>query len=74
MTSIVKIGEVRLFGEIGEEGVEISKKPNFIITIRYEIPTFSSVGSFFEEEGRGSRKFQPEAEIFGIFSIEVAPN
>ena len=51
----------------------ISKKTNFIITIRYEIPTFPSVGPFFEEGGRGSRKFQPEAEIFGIFSIEVAP-
>ena len=31
------------------------------------------VGPFFEE-GRGSRKFWPEAKIFGIFSIEVAPN
>ena len=50
------------------------KKPNFIITIRYEIPTFSSVGPFFEEGGRrGSRKFRPEAEILGIFSNEVAP-
>ena len=53
--------------------LEISKKPNFIITIRYEIPMFSSVGPFFEERGRGSRKFQPEAEILVIFSIEVAP-
>ena len=70
-TSIVKIGEVRLSDEIG--GFEISKKPNFIITIRYEILTFSTVGPFFEE-GRGSRKFRPEAEILGIFSIEVAPN
>ena len=50
------------------------KKQNFIITIRYEIPTFSSVGPYFKEGGRGSRKFLPEAEIFGIFSIEVAPN
>ena len=65
-TSIVKIGEVRLSGEIGG-------KPNFIITIRYEIPTFPSVGPFFEEGGEGSRKFRPEAEILGIFSIEVAP-
>ena len=38
-TSNVKIGEVRLSVEIG--GVEILKKPNFIITIRYKIPTFS---------------------------------
>ena len=67
-----KFGEVRLSGEIGVM-VEISKKTNFIITIRSEIPTFSSVGPFFEEGGRGSRKFWPEAEIFGIFSIEVAP-
>ena len=29
---------------------------------------------FFEEGGRGSKKFRPKAEIFGIFSIEVAPN
>ena len=73
-TSIVKIGEVRLSDEIGGRGFEISEKPNFIITIRYEIPTFSSVGPFFEEGGgRGSRKFRPEAEILGIFSIEVAP-
>ena len=54
-------------------GVEILKKTNFIITIRYEIPSFLSVGPFFEE-GRGSRKFRPEAEILGIFSFEVAPN
>ena len=33
----------------------------------------SLVGPFFKE-GRGSRKFWPEAEIFGIFSIEVTPN
>ena len=30
--------------------------------------------SLFQRGGRGSRKFQPEAEILGIFSIEVAPN
>ena len=29
--------------------------------------------SLFQRGGRGSRKFQPEAEILGIFSIEVAP-
>ena len=55
-TSIVKIGEVRLSTEIGG-GLEISKKPNFIITIRYEIPTFSSVGPFFEEGGGGLENF-----------------
>ena len=26
-----------------------------------------------EIKGKGSRKFRPEAEIFGIFSIGVAP-
>ena len=51
-TSIVKIDEVRLSG-----GVEISKKKNFIITIRYEMPTFSSVGPFFEEGGEGAENF-----------------
>ena len=49
------------------------EKPNFIITIRYEIQTFSSVGPFSKRGGRGSRKFRPEAEIFVIFSIEVSP-
>ena len=53
-TSIVKIGEVRLSGEIGG-GVKFRKKTNFIITIRYEIPTFSLVGPFFEE-GEGSKR------------------
>ena len=33
-------------------GVEILKKTNFTITLRYKIPSFSSVGPFFEE-GRG---------------------
>ena len=56
-TSINKIGEVRLFSEIGEGGVEILKKPNFTITIRYEIPTFSSVEPFFEEGGGGPENF-----------------
>ena len=50
-TSIVKIGEVWLSGEIGELGVEILKKLNFIITIRCEILTFSLVGHFFKEGG-----------------------
>ena len=54
----------------GGGALKFRKKPNFIITIRDEIPTFSSVGPFFEEGGRGSRKFRPIAEILGIFSIE----
>ena len=56
-TSIVKIGEVRLSDEIGGEGFETLKKPNFIIIIRYKIPTFSSVGPFFEEGGGGPENF-----------------
>ena len=36
-------------------------------------PTFSSVGHFLKEGGRGSGKFRPKAEILGIFSIEVFP-
>ena len=55
-TSIDKIGEVRLSDEIGGEGFETLKKMNFIITIRYEIPTFSSVGPFFEDGGEGVQK------------------
>ena len=54
-TSIDKICEVRLSDEIGWGGFETLKKPNFIITIRYEIPTFSSVGPHFDE-GEGVQK------------------
>ena len=63
-------GEVWLSDEIW--GGEILKKPNFMITIRYKIPTFSSVEPFFKEGGRRLKKFQQEAEILEIFSIEVA--
>ena len=38
------------------------------------MPTFLLAEPFFEEGGRGSRKFLPEVVIFGIFSIKVAPN
>ena len=68
----VKIGEDRLSDEIWEGGLKFWKKQT-LFTIRYEIPTFSSVGPFFEEGG-GDLIFRPEAEILGIFSIEVAPN
>ena len=51
----VKIGEVRLSDEIGK-GVEILKKQT-LFTIRYEIPTFSSVGPFFEEGGGDLENF-----------------
>ena len=46
--SIDKIREVQLSDNRGR-GFDIMKKPNFIITIRYEIPMFSLVvGPFFE--------------------------
>ena len=51
-----KIGEVWLSDEIGEGGVEILKKQT-LFTIRYEIPTFSSVGPFFEEGGGDLENF-----------------
>ena len=54
-----KIGEVRLSDEIGERGL---KRMNLIITIRFKIPTFSSVEPFFED-GLGLKKFRPEFEI-----------
>ena len=33
------------------------EKTNFVITIRYEIPMFSSVWPFFEEGGGGLKNF-----------------
>ena len=35
-----------LSGEIEGRGVKISKKLNFVTTIRYKIPTFLTVGPF----------------------------
>ena len=52
LTKSVRFGFLMKYGG----GVEISKKLNFIITIRYEIPTFSSVGPFFEEGGKISAR------------------
>ena len=49
------------------------KKTNFILTIRYEIPTFLSVGPFFKEGGGGLENFGQKLNLFWIFSIEVAP-
>ena len=50
---------------------EILKK--FIITIRHEKPTFSSEEPFLKS-GRGGQKFfLSEADILGIFSIELVP-
>ena len=45
-TSIDKIGEVQLSDEIWEGGLNFFKKPNFIITIRYEILMFLLAGPF----------------------------
>ena len=50
-------------------GFEISKKLNFIITIRYEIPTFSSVGPFFEEGGGGLENFGQKLKFLGFFQL-----
>ena len=50
------------------------KKTNITVTIRYKIPPLLPLWPFFVQRGgRGSRKCRLEAEIFGIFSIEVAP-
>ena len=43
--------------KLGGVGFETLKKTNFIITIRYEIPTFSLVGPFFKEGGGGPENF-----------------
>ena len=45
------------------------KKPNFIITIRYEIPTFTSVGPFFEEGGGGLENFGHKLKFWGFFQL-----
>ena len=68
-TLIVKIGEVRLSGVMGWVGFEILKKPNFIINIRYEILTFSSVGPFFEEGGGGLENFGQKLKFLGFFQL-----
>ena len=44
-----------------------------MIIIGYKILTFFWKGPFSKRGGRGLENFRPEAEIFGIFSIEVAP-
>ena len=49
-------GEVRLSDEIGG-GFEILKRPNLIITSRYKILTFLSVGPFFDDGGGGPENF-----------------
>ena len=63
VTSVDKIGEVQLSDEILEGGFEILKKPNFKITIRYKIPNYLSVGTFFKEEGRGLENFSKKLKF-----------
>ena len=48
-------------------GFENLEKLNFKITIRYEIPTFSSVGPFFEEGGEGVQKISARSWNFRDF-------
>ena len=61
--------------EIGEGGLEISKKKtSFIITIRYKIPTFSSVGPFFKEEGGGLENFGQKLKFLGFFQLRLPLN
>ena len=46
------------------------KKLNFIITIRYEIPTFSSVGPFFKEGGGGDlENLGQKLKFWGFFQL-----
>ena len=49
------------------------KKLNFIITIRYKILTFSSVGPLSEEGGGGLENFGQKLKLFRFFLIEVTP-
>ena len=49
-------------------GLEILKKPNFIITIRYEILTFLSVGPFFKEGGGGLENFGQKLKYREFFN------
>ena len=50
-------------------GVKFWKKTNFIITIRYEILTFSSVGPFFEEGGGGLENLGQKLKFKGFFQL-----
>ena len=49
-------------------GVKFKKKLNFIITIRYEIPTFLLVGPLFKEERGGLENFGQKLKILGFFN------
>ena len=44
-------------------------KKKTLFTIRYEIPTFSSVGPFFEEGGRGLENFGQKLKFWGFFQL-----
>ena len=45
------------------------KKLNFIFTIRYEIPTFLSVGPFFKEGGGGLENFGQKLKFLGFIQL-----
>ena len=55
-------------------GVEILKKPNFIITIRYEILMFSLVGPFFKEVGGGLENLGQKLKFLGFFKLSSPLN
>ena len=50
-------------------GVEILKKPNFIITIRYEIQMFSSIWPSFWRGGGGPENFGQKLKFWGFFQL-----
>ena len=68
MIRSVKFGFCVL-AEIGEGGQNLEKKTNFIITIRYQIPTFSPEGPFFEEGGWGHENFSQKLKFLGFFQL-----
>ena len=49
------------------KSVRIGFLMKFIITIRYKIPMFSSVGPFFEEGGGGPENFGQKLIFWEIF-------
>ena len=66
---------LRAFWWNRREGVQILKKPNFIITIRYEILTFSWawVGPFFKEGGGGPENFCQKLKFKVFFQLRWPP-
>ena len=54
-------------------GIWNSEKTELLITIRYKIPTFLSVGPFFKEGGEGLQKILGRSWNFGDFSSWGGP-